>query len=73
MNRLKVRNVGIPGYTKDEILIRVDNVQTVLKSKGRADIVVDSILAKPNTEEPYRMAKDASPELLASRRPTLPY
>jgi hypothetical protein len=57
MNRLKVRNIGIQGYTKDEILIQVDNVdrvnaQTVLKSKGRADIVVDSILANPNTEEP---------------------
>jgi pantothenate kinase len=47
MNRLKIRNQSIPGYTVDEILARVDavdrmNALIVQASKPRADLVVRS-------------------------------
>lgn len=56
MERLKIRNLAIPGYTPEEIVVRVDavdrkNAQTVLATKGRADLVVESIVAKPDTDE----------------------
>ncbi len=52
MSRLKIRNLAIPGYTEEEILVRVDavdrvNASTVLESKRRADLVVESVVAKP--------------------------
>lgn len=52
MSRLKIRNLAIPGYSEEEILIRVDavdrvNAATVLESKKRADLVVESVVAKP--------------------------
>lgn len=48
VDRLKVRNLCIPGYTKEEIIIRCDavdrvNAMTVLASSARADFIVDSI------------------------------
>jgi pantothenate kinase len=48
MDRVKIRNQCIPGYTPEEIAERVDRVDrvnalAVLKSKGRADVVVDSL------------------------------
>ena len=47
MDRVKLRNRCIPGYTEEEIFKRVDRVDrqnflTVLSSKHRADYVVDS-------------------------------
>jgi len=46
--RLKERNKCIPGYTAEEIAIRCDavdrvNAQTVLRSKIKADLVVNSV------------------------------
>lgn len=48
INRLKIRNLCIPGYSKEEILVRCEkvdrqNAMTVLDSMHKADIVVDSI------------------------------
>lgn len=48
VDRLKVRNLCIPGYTKEEIEERCDavdraNAMTVLGSKNGADFVVDSV------------------------------
>jgi Panthothenate kinase len=48
IDRLKVRNLCIPGYSKEEILIRCDKVDRenaliVLDSMHRADVIVDSI------------------------------
>lgn len=48
IDRLKVRNLCIPGYSKEEILIRCDRVDrqnaiVVLESMSKADIIVDSI------------------------------
>lgn len=57
MARLKERNKVIPGYTEEEIFVRVDavdrvNAETVMKSKDRANLVVDSaILFAPAEEE----------------------
>jgi len=52
IERLKIRNLVIPGYTPEEIRIRCEEVDrvnavTVQKSKERADMVVDSIVTKP--------------------------
>ncbi|GKZ01288.1 putative kinase [Mayamaea pseudoterrestris] len=49
MQRLAVRNQCIPGYSPEEILIRVEKVDrvnalTVVESKDRADLVVESLL-----------------------------
>lgn len=46
--RLKERNKCIPGYTAEEIAIRCDavdrvNAQTVMMSKNKANLVVDSM------------------------------
>lgn len=48
MDRLKIRNLCIPGYTPDEIVQRVDavdrvNAETVILSRSRATIVVQSV------------------------------
>lgn len=48
MDRVKVRNLVIPGYTPDEIRARVDavdrvNAMTVIESSAHADIVVRSV------------------------------
>jgi pantothenate kinase len=48
MERVKIRNQCIPGYTVEEIIERVDKVDrinalTVLSSKVRADVIVDAI------------------------------
>jgi pantothenate kinase len=48
MDRLKIRNQCIPGYTADEIAERVDavdrvNAHTVIRTKSRADLVVKSV------------------------------
>ena len=48
MERLKIRNACIPGYTVDEIAFRVDaidrkNAHTVAKAKDRANNVYKSI------------------------------
>lgn len=50
IERVKVRNTCIPGYTPEEIEARCEkvdraNAMTVLKSKARAGIVVDSFMA----------------------------
>jgi pantothenate kinase len=50
MDRVKIRNQCIPGYTSEEIAARVERVDrvnalTVLSSKARADVVVDSAAA----------------------------
>ena len=47
MRRVKIRNTCIPGYTPEEIAIRVEKVDrvnalTVLSSKARADLLVNS-------------------------------
>eukprot|EP01083_Nonionella_stella_P272271 923196_1 len=47
VERLKIRNLCIPGYTKEEILIRCDkvdrtNAMIVLKTKNKAGICVQS-------------------------------
>ena len=47
MDRLKIRNECIPGYTKEEIHVRVDaidrkNAMTVQKSKDRANLIYRS-------------------------------
>lgn len=47
IQRLKIRNKAIPGYTPEEIEIRCDavdrtNALTVERSKARADLLVDS-------------------------------
>jgi pantothenate kinase len=48
LDRVKIRNQCIPGYTPEEIAERTEKVDrinalTVMRSKGRADIVVDSL------------------------------
>jgi pantothenate kinase len=53
MDRLKVRNQCIPGYTVEEIMARVDavdrmNAITVTRTKHRADVVVQSMANVPN-------------------------
>lgn len=50
IDRLKIRNQMIPGYTPEEINIRVDavdrlNAMYVEKSKSRADIIVQSAIS----------------------------
>ena len=50
MDRLKIRNLCIPGYTPDEIRARVDavdreNAKTVIQSRTKAKIVVQSAAA----------------------------
>lgn len=50
IDRLKKRNTCIPGYTAEEIAIRCDavdrvNANTVMDSRWRADIVVESAAA----------------------------
>lgn len=54
MDRVKVRNKCIPGYTEEEIFARVDavdrrNAQTVRASKDRADWVFHSVLTPPTS------------------------
>ena len=49
MERVKIRNQCIPGYTPEEIVIRVEEVDRVnalkvLSSKARADVIVDSLM-----------------------------
>jgi hypothetical protein len=64
LERLKIRNLAIPGYTLEEICDRVDtvdrqNAMTVLSTKGRADLVVESIVAKPKgNRRPRIMSHD---------------
>jgi len=72
MERLKIRNLSIPGYTPEEIRIRVDavdrmNAETVLKSRERADLVVESIVSKPKTKG--KKKKDGS--LQHARNPSM--
>jgi len=52
IDRVKIRNKCIPGYTEEEIEVRADlvdrvNALTVHESVSRADLVVDSALATP--------------------------
>ena len=47
VQRLKIRNLCIPGYTKEEIELRCDavdrvNAMTVISSRGRANLIVSS-------------------------------
>lgn len=59
IERLKVRNQCIPGYTPKEIAIRCErvdrvNAHTVMRCEGRANLVVDSLVGNPRktqTEE----------------------
>lgn len=51
MERIKARNQCIPGYTPQEIAIRADKVDrinalTVLRSKSRADVIVDAAIGR---------------------------
>lgn len=51
IERVKIRNQCIPGYTPEEIEERCDkvdrvNAMTVLRSKTRADVIVDSTAMK---------------------------
>ena len=60
MERVKVRNLCIPGYTPDEIRERVEkvdrvNAMTVLRGIQNADLVVDSLVVSP---EPARLGAD---------------
>lgn len=55
IERVKIRNRCIPGYTPDEIEIRCEevdrvNAMTVLQSKGRADVTVESCVTAPQQE-----------------------
>jgi hypothetical protein len=48
MRRLKVRNLCLPGYTKDEVLERVEkvdrvNAEGVVGDMKNADLVVESL------------------------------
>ena len=50
IERLKIRNQCIPGYTPEEINLRCElvdrvNAETVVRSKDRADLVVESLTA----------------------------
>lgn len=55
IERVKVRNQVIPGYTPEEIAIRCEkvdraNAMTVMRSKTRADVVVESVtMAMPQS------------------------
>lgn len=51
VERLKIRNLVIPGYTPEEIEIRCEvvdrvNAMTVLQSRHRADVTVDAYSLK---------------------------
>ena len=53
MERVKIRNLCIPGYTPEEIAVRVEKVDRVnalkvLSSKSRADVIVDSLALPSN-------------------------
>ena len=55
LDRVKLRNRCIPGYTEEEIFARVDaidrkNFLTVISSKHRADVVVDTYDRKSNND-----------------------
>jgi uridine kinase len=55
IERVKVRNKCIPGYTPEGIEIRCENVDrvnalTVMKSKARANIVVEPFATTHNAE-----------------------
>lgn len=48
IERVKIRNQCIPGYTPEEIAERCEkvdrvNAMTVMRSKARADVIVDSL------------------------------
>lgn len=48
MERVKIRNTCIPGYTPEEIAVRVEKVDrvnalTVIRSKIRADVIVETM------------------------------
>jgi len=63
MERLKLRNQCIPGYTPEEISVRVDkvdriNADIVLKSKAKADIVARNV-SKPIQKEEKPPSPDA--------------
>jgi pantothenate kinase len=54
MDRLKIRNLNIPGYTSEEIIQRVDNVDRinalyVEKSRSRADLIVQSVASSTSS------------------------
>jgi len=51
IERVKIRNQCIPGYTPEEIEVRCEkvdrvNAMTVMRSKDRAHVVVDSSAIK---------------------------
>lgn len=55
IERVKIRNQCIPGYTPEEIAVRTEkvdrvNAMTVFNSKRRADIVVDSVASSNSTK-----------------------
>jgi pantothenate kinase len=55
VERVKIRNQCIPGYSREEIVERAEkvdriNAMTVLHSKYRADVVVESTATKKQTQ-----------------------
>lgn len=59
VERLKIRNKCIPGYTPEEILLRCEavervNAMTVNQSKKNADLIVQSAAAKKSSSEELR-------------------
>jgi pantothenate kinase len=67
IERLKIRNKCIPGYTEEEIVTRCEivdraNAMLVDKSKKRADLIVESVAANNvvQTEKTYRETSDAA-------------
>jgi len=72
VERLKVRNQCIPGYTPEEISIRCERVdrvnsEIVMEGRDRADIVVQSLATKP----PERMASPIPSVLEFPAEPTM--
>jgi uridine kinase len=74
VERLKVRNLCIPGYTPEEIIVRCEvvdrkNAVTVMKSRFRADAVVDSLAnnASPKKLAPLDATMQHTPEEIIMR------
>jgi pantothenate kinase len=70
MERLKIRNQCIPGYTPEEVIDRVDkvdraNAEIVMRTKDRADIVALNISKPIDKDEMPQKPSDSSLALSA--------
>lgn len=69
IQRLKIRNLCLPGYTADEIQVRCEqvdrvNAMTVLKSQPRADITVQGVVrTQPDLELTKHKSKPSTDAL----------